>query len=65
MLPNHGAGEVSNKSSLKEINPEFIGRAEAEAPTLWSPNVKSQLLEKTRMLGKTEGKRKRGGQRMR
>ena len=42
----------SNKSILKEINPEFIGRAEAEAPTLWSPNVKSQLIGKDPDAGK-------------
>ena len=46
MLPNHGAGEVSNKSILKEINPEFIGRAEAEAPVLWPPDAKSQFIGK-------------------
>ena len=36
----------SNQSILKEISPEFIGRtdAEAEAPILWSPDVKSQLI---------------------
>ena len=29
----------SNQSSLKEVNPEFIGKtdAEAEAPILWPP----------------------------
>ena len=37
---------------LKEINPEFTGRAEAEAPTLWSPNVKSQLIGKDPDAGK-------------
>ena len=35
----------SNQSILKEVNPEysFIGRpdVEAEAPILWSPDVKS------------------------
>ena len=33
----------SNQSILKEINPEFIGRtdAEAEAPILWPPDGKS------------------------
>ena len=43
----------------------FIGRtdAEAEAPILWPPDVKDSL-ETTLMLGKTEGKRRRG-QRMR
>ena len=42
----------SDQSILKEINPEFIGRAEAEAPTLWSPNVKSQLIGKDPDAGK-------------
>ena len=33
----------SNKSILKEINPDFIGRTEAKAetPILWSPDAKS------------------------
>ena len=39
--------------------------AEAEAPILWPPDVKNWLLGKTLMLGKTEGKRRRGRQRMR
>ena len=45
----------------------FIGRtdAEAEAPILWPPNVKNDSLEKTLMLGKIEGGRRRGRQRMR
>ena len=43
----------------------FIGRidAEAEAPILWSADVKP--LEKTLMLRKIEGRRRRGWQRMR
>ena len=45
----------------------FIGRtdAEAEAPTLWPPDAKNWLIGKTLMLGKIEGKRRRGRQRMR
>ena len=45
----------------------FIGRtdAEAEAPILWPPDVKNCLMEKTLMLGKIEGRRRRGRQRMR
>ena len=45
----------------------FIGRtdAEAEAPIRWPPDGKSDLLEKTLMLGKIEGRRRRGRQRMR
>ena len=45
----------------------FIGRtdAEAETPTLWPPDAKSQLTGKTLMLGNSEGRRRRGCQRMR
>ena len=45
----------------------FIGRTdvEAETPILWPPDVKSGLIGKTLMLGKIEGKRRRGRQRMR
>ena len=48
-----------NQSILKEINPEYIGRtnAEAEAPILW---LRANSLGKTLMLGKTEGRRRRG-----
>ena len=38
---------------------------EAEAPILWPPDVKADSLEKTLMLGKIEGRRTRGQQRMR
>ena len=43
----------------------FIGRTdpEAETPILWPPEAKS--LEKTLMLGKIEGRRQRGQERMR
>ena len=45
----------------------FIGRAdvEAETPILWPPDAKSWLIEKSLMLGKIEGRRRRGWQRMR
>ena len=45
----------------------FIGRtdAEVEGPILWPPDVKSWLLEKTLILGKIEGGRRRGWQRTR
>ena len=57
---------------IKPINPKgnqcwvFIGRTDAEAPTLWSPDVKSSLTGKDPDwgLGKIEDKR-RGQQRMR
>ena len=58
---------------IKPFNPKgnqswiFIGRtdAEAEAPILWPHDVKSQLTEKTLMLGRTEGRWRSGWQRMR
>ena len=45
----------------------FFGRndAKAETPVLWPPHGKSCLTEKTLMLGKIEGRRRRGRQRMR
>ena len=39
--------------------------AEAEAPILWPPDAKSNSLEKTLMLGKIKGGRRRGQHRMR
>ena len=44
----------------------LIGRtdAEVETPILWPPDVKDSF-EKTLMLGKIEGRRRRGRQRMR
>ena len=40
----------------------FIGRtdAEAETPILWPPDGRTDSLEKTLMLGKIEGGRRRG-----
>ena len=55
---------------IKPTNPKgnqswiFIGRTDPEAPILWSPDVENSL-EKTLMLGKIEGRRKRGRQRIR
>ena len=45
----------------------FIGRtdAEAETPVLWPPDTKTDSPEKPLMLGKIEGRSKRGRQRMR
>ena len=70
MLLNCGIGEDSwesldspNQSTLKEIS---LGCSlEAETPLLWPPDMKSWLIEKTLMLGKIEGRRRRGRQRMR
>ena len=51
---------------IKPVNPKgnqhFTGRTntEAEATILWPPDVRADSLEKTLMLGKSEGKRRRG-----
>ena len=58
---------------IKPVHPKgnrtwiFIGRtdAEAETPILWPPHAKNWLMEKTPLLGKIEGRRRRGQQRMR
>ena len=44
----------------------FIGRADAEAKTLilWPPDIRTDSFEKNLMLGKIEGRRRRGQQRM-
>ena len=51
----------SNQSILKEINSIFIGRtdAEAEAPVLWPPDRKSQLIGKDPDAGKEQGQEER------
>ena len=45
----------------------FIGRTDVEVntPLLWPPDARADSLEKTLMLGKIEGRRRRGWQRMR
>ena len=56
----------SNQSILKENQLWiFTGRtyAEAEAPIHWPPDAESWLMEKFLMLGKIEGRRRRGQQR--
>ena len=58
---------------IQPVNPKrnqswiFIGRtgAEAETPILWPHDTRTDSLEKTLMLGKIEGGRRRGWQRMR
>ena len=62
-----------NCKEIQPVNPKgsqswiFIGRtdAEAETPILWPPDQKTDSFEKILMLGKTEGRRRRGWQRMR
>ena len=66
---------LENPLDCKEMQPVhpkgnqswiFIGRtdAEAETPIPWPPDAKKLTLEKTLMLGKTEGRRRWGRQRM-
>ena len=56
---------------IKPIKPKgnqpwmFIGKTVTEAPVLWHLMRRADLLEKTLMLGKMEGIRRRGQQRMR
>ena len=62
----------SDCKEIQQIHPKgdqswvFIGRTdvEAETPVLWPPDSMS-IREKTLMLGKIEGRRRRGRQRMR
>ena len=58
----------SNQSILKEINPEFpLEGLPRKLKLHYYGHLmqRADLLEKTLMLGKTEGKRRRGRQRMR
>ena len=56
-----------DRKEIKPVNPKgnqswiLIGRtnAEDEAPKLWPPDAKTNSLEKTLMLGKTEGRKRR------
>ena len=77
MLLNYGVGEDlrvpwtarrSNQSILKgDQSWVFIGRTdvEAETPVLWHLMPRVDSFEKTLMMGKTEGRRRWGQQRMR
>ena len=51
----------SNQSILKEINPEFsVGRTDAEAPILWTPDARSRLTGKDVVAGKDGGPEEEG-----
>ena len=77
MLLNCGAREDFQSpldcKEIKWVNPKgnqpwiVIGRtdAEAEAPVLWPPDLKSQLIWKDPDVGNFEGRNRRGWQRMR
>ena len=55
----------SNQSILKEINPEYSLEGLMLKPYFSHLTQRADSLEKTLMLGKTEGKRRRRWQRMR
>ena len=58
----------SNQSILKETNPKYSLEGlmlKAKTPILCHLMQRTDSLEKTLMLGKTEGRRRRGQQRMR
>ena len=62
-----------NCKEIQPVHPKgdqswvFIGGTDVETETsiLWPPDVKTDSMEKTLMLGKIEGRRRRGRQRMR
>ena len=62
-----------NSKEIKPVNLKgdqpwvFTGRtnAEAEAPVFWSSDATADSLEKSLILGKIEGRKRRGHQRMR
>ena len=61
-----------DSKEIQPVNPKgnqsciFIGRtdAEAEIPILWSLDAKTDSLEKTLMLAKIEGRRRKGRQKI-
>ena len=62
----HWTARRSNQSTLKEINPEYsLEGLKLKLQYFGHLIQKVDLLEKTLMLGKTEGRRRRGQQRMR
>ena len=56
---------ISNQSILKEISSEYSLEGLMLKLKLWPPHAKSCSLEKALMLGKIEGGKRRGQQRMR
>ena len=62
----HWAARRSNQSILKEINPEYsLEELMLKLQYFGYLMQRTDLLEKSPMLGKIEGKRRRGQQRMR
>ena len=64
-------GSTLDSKEIKPVNPKgnqhwmFFGRTGAEAPILWPPDANSWFTRKDPVLGKIEGRRRRGLQRMR
>ena len=60
-----------DSKEIKPVNPNgnqswiFIAKTRAEAQILWPPDAKNWLIGKTLMLGKIEGRMRKGQQRMR
>jgi len=54
------------RKEIKPVNPKgnqpwiIIGRTEAEAPIVWPPDVKSQLIGKDPVAGKDGGQEEKG-----
>ena len=73
MVLEETLGSPLNCQEIQSVHPKgnqsliFIGKTdvEAETPTLWPPDVRANSFEKTLMLGKIEGRKRRGQQRMR
>ena len=63
--PELGTARRSNYSSLKEISPEYSWMLKLKLQYFGHLMRRTDSLEKTQILGKTEGKRIRGWQRMR
>ena len=68
MVPEKTLQSPLDSKEIKPVNLKrnlpciFTGRtdAESEAAILWTPDAKCNSLEKTLILGKIEGRRKRG-----
>ena len=59
MLQSMGSQRVRHNLATEQLR-IFIGRADAEAPIPWPPDARAGTLEKTQMLGKIEGRWRRG-----
>ena len=56
--------EIHPVHSKQDWSWVFIGRTDAEAPIIWPPDTKNWLIGKDPDVGKTEGRRRRGQQRL-